>query len=177
MLQTPPNGTGAVIDTNQATTGKERQIVAVGDPTTGVNQATVEAIANSTAGQTGALVTASPATWSVAHTPASATQATASKAAGGAGVQHVCRSISFGLAVDGTHAQTAIQVNLRDGATGTGTVLWSLTVLKSAAEGLTLFHVGDLNIPGTANTAMTLEFSGAGVTGSVESVSLTGYDI
>ena len=176
-VQLPPNSTGAVVDTFQATTGKERQYVALGDPTTGADLANVTAVANSSASQTGALLTAHPATWGVAHTPTSATQATISKSAGGAGVQHVCRSISFSLAVDGTHAQTAIQVNLRDGATGAGTILWSMTVLKAATESLTVFHVSELNLVGSTNTAMTLEFSAAGVTGSVESVSMTGYDI
>lgn len=177
MLQVPVNGTGPIIDTLQPTTGKERQIASIGDPTTGAAVATVEVIANSTVGQAGAVVVASPATWSVASTPATGTAASASKATGGSGVQHVCRSISFALAVDGTHAQAAIQINLRDGAPGAGTILWSLTILKAAVEALSLFHVGDLNIPGSANTAMTLEFASAGATGSVQSVSITGYDI
>jgi hypothetical protein len=177
-VQLPPNSTGSVVDTYQATTGKERQYVALGDPTTGANLVTAESIANSGVGQVGALIVANPATWSKTSTPASATQATVTQAAGGAGVYHVCRSISFALAVDGTHAQTAIQINLRDGGTGAGTVLWALTILKAATEAISMFHFGDLNIAAlTANNPMTLEFSVAGVTGSVQSVSLTGYDI
>jgi hypothetical protein len=176
-IQLPPNSTGSVLDTNTPTVGKERQLVSLGDPATGAAQATVTALANNGASETGALVVKSPASWGVVHTPTSATQATASKTAGGSGVQHVASSISFSLAVDGSHAQTAIQVNLRDGATGAGTILWSMTVLKAAAEALTTFHASNLNLVGTANTAMTLEFSAAGVTGSVESVALTGYDI
>ncbi len=176
MVQLPPNSTGPVLDTVQATVSKERQIASLGDASTGANTATVEALANNTANQAGALVTAHPTTWSVAHTPGAAAQATITKAAGGAGVQHICKSISFALAVDGTNAQTAIQINLRDGATGAGTILWSLTLKKQATEPITVVHITGLDIPGTANTPMTLEFSAAGVTGSVESVSMTGYD-
>src|SRR5579872_1932984 len=36
-VQLPPNSTGSVVDTVQATTAKERQIVSNGDPNTGAN--------------------------------------------------------------------------------------------------------------------------------------------
>lgn len=212
-VQIPPNSTGTVLDTNTIS-GKDRQIVNVGDPSTGanvlaVNSAGAAAVSGaaadgatlagnpvlvagsdgtnaksiktasaaniSAASQNGTL--AKPGQWGVTHTPSSAAQATITKAAGGAGVRHVATSIAFSLNVDGTNAQTAIQVNLRDGATGAGTILWSMTIKKQATEPATLFSITGLNIPGTANTAMTLEFSAAGVTGSVESVSLTGYDV
>jgi hypothetical protein len=170
----PPNSTGSTVDTVQATTGKERQICSLGDTATGVNVATVDGLVGSV--YAGGLVVLQPVTSSLVHTPAAATQATVSVAAV-SGVQFVAQSISFSVAVDGTHAQTAIQVNLRDGATGAGTILWSTTVLKAATEAETFFHVGGLNIVGTSNHAMTLEFSAAGVAGSLESVSLTYYAI
>ena len=175
-LVTPPNSTGTSIDGNAPTTNQFRQLITVGDPSTGTAQQSVEALANNT--YAGGAVIVSPTTWAVTSTPASATQATITKAAGGSGVQHVCQSITFSCAVDGTHAQTAIQVNLRDGGTGAGTILWSVTVLKAATEAITFFHANGLNIVApTSNNPMTLEFSSAGVTGSVQSVSLTGYDI
>jgi len=40
-VQLPPNSTGQVVDTVQATVGKERQIAAIGDPISGVAVATV----------------------------------------------------------------------------------------------------------------------------------------
>src|SRR6185312_10598981 len=52
-----------------------------------------------------------PGEWAVNHTPASATQATASKTAGGAGVRHVCTSISATLAAGSTAQSSAVQVN------------------------------------------------------------------
>lgn len=173
-IQLPPNSTGSVVDTLLPTTGKERQIVILGDPSTGTSVAEIVALVNGV--YAGALVVAQPTTWSVTSTPATAVQASASKSAAGSGNQHVCQSISFALSV-GSTAQTVIQVNLRDGATGAGTILWSLNVVKAANEAPTYFHAGNLNIVGSANTAMTLEFSGAGVTSSYESVSFTGYTI
>lgn len=172
----PPNSTGTPLDGNSPITGQFRQVCTLGDPSTGAAQQSVEALSGNT--YAGAAVVIAPTTWALTSTPASATQATITKSAGGSGVQHVCQSITFSCAVDGTHAQTAIQVNLRDGGTGAGTILWSVTVLKAATEAITFFHANGLNIVApTSNNPMTLEFSAAGVTGSVQSVSLTGYDI
>ena len=130
----------------------------------------------SAAQQNGAQVVSREGNWGQAHTPIVATVATTTKAAGGAGVRHVCTGIAFSMAV-GTTAQTAIQVSLRDGATGAGNILWSMTIVKLASEPMTAFGLTGLSIPGTAATAMTLEFSAAGVTNSFQSVSLTGYDV
>lgn len=121
-----------------------------------------------------ALKTIGPISWAVAHAPAAAAQATITKAAV-AGARHVCNAITATIACDST-AQTPITVYLRDGATGAGTVIWAGTV-AAPANGLGGVCVTGLNIIGTVNTAMTLEFSAAGVTASVEAVSLSGYDI
>jgi len=112
--------------------------------------------------------------WAVNHAPSSATQATITKAAGGTGVKHVCNSITASVAA-GSTAQTPLNVYLRDGASGSGTVIWACS-LSAPANGVGGVSVTDLNIVGSDNTAMTLEFSAAGVTASVEAVTLTGYD-
>jgi hypothetical protein len=78
--------------------------------------------------------------------------------------------------VDGTK-QTAIQVNLRDGASGAGTILWSMTLLKQIGDAPTVLAFSGLSIVGSVNTAMTLEFSAAGVAASLQSVSLTGFSL
>ena len=121
------------------------------------------------------------ATWTVVHQPAAATQATASKAAGGAGVSHVCTAICATFVVGTTAAGAASQVvvNLRDGATGAGTVLWSGVMALPTAVGSACppIVLSGLNIKGTANTAMTLEFGAAGSTNTFEAVSISGYDI
>jgi hypothetical protein len=115
-----------------------------------------------------------PGQWTSNHTPNAATQATITKTAGGAGVRHICYGITATIAC-GTTAQTPLTVYLRDGATGAGTVLWSATI-SAPANGVGGICITDLNIVGSANTAMTLEFSGAGVADSKQAVTLMGYD-
>jgi hypothetical protein len=113
--------------------------------------------------------------WTAYSVPATATQATVTQAAAGVGIRHVCNQISATIACNAA-AQTPIQIYLRDGASGTGAILWAATV-AAPVNGLGGICITDLAIVGTANTAMTLEFSGAGSAGSQEVVTLGGYDI
>lgn len=115
-----------------------------------------------------------PTSWTAVHNPSTATQATIAKAAGGAGVKHVCTGIVATIAT-GTTAQTPLSVYLRDGASGAGTIIATGTLSAPANSGGVLALLG-LHIVGSANTAMTLEFSGAGVTASLQAVTLMGYD-
>lgn|ERR1017187_240153 len=119
--------------------------------------------------------TAAPGnTFALVHTPVAATQATISQAAGAANVRNVCTGISASLCTVGTAQAAVVQANLRDGATGAGTILWS----QSFSFGTTTMiavNITGLCIYGTAATAMTLEFSAAGVAASFASVALTGF--
>ena len=163
-VQLPPNSSGSVVGT-LTTGGAEYQKIIVTD---GVVVAQLLEINNGRAASV-----APQSNWGQAHTPAAATQATTTKAAV-ASTYHVCTSISFMCAVGAT-PQTLIQVNLRDGTTGAGTILWSMSIVKAANEQPTHVTISGLSIIGTVNTAMTLEFSAAGVASSVQSVSITGY--
>lgn len=135
--------------------------------------------ANSAAG---ALLAARPGDWSVTHAPAANTQATITRAAGAAGVRHVCTSISASLCDRTGLIGIETLVTLRDGASAAGTVLWSRRMMlkpdgasvtgKSSDE----FTISGLNIVGSAATAMTLEFAGVAGAGTFESVAMTGYD-
>jgi hypothetical protein len=144
-VELPPNGTGQVVDTFTTVAGKERQVT----------------------------IRPQGGQFSLFNAPAAATQATVSQAAGAAGVINVATNISFCISTVGT-AQTVLSINLRNGATGAGTVLWTkqfiLPVNSTLSENIPL-----PDIQGSAATAMTLEFSGAGVAASVQSVSLQGY--
>lgn len=127
-----------------------------------------------------ALMTAPPGNWSITHTPTTNTQATITRAAGAAGVRHVCTSISCALSAPAAATSGVVQINLRDGATGAGTILWSQTLqvggATSIAAGVVGIALSGLSIVGSAATAMTLEFSAAGGANTSESVSMTGYD-
>lgn len=122
----------------------------------------------------GSEVCVDPGHWSATHEPAAATQATCTKAAT-ANVRHVCKVISVSIACGAT-AQTPISVRLRDGATGAGTILWSMKVSAPVNSSQVIYEPG-LSIVGSVNTAMTLEFSAAGVAASEQTVNLSGFDL
>jgi hypothetical protein len=125
-----------------------------------------------------ALLAVKPGEWAVTSAPAVNTQASASKAAGAAGVRHVCTGISVTVAADATGGTAIVgTLNLRDGATGAGTVLASWTVAHPGTIGITtVFSLGNLNVIGTAATAMTLEFAAAPGAHLYQSCNLFGYD-
>jgi len=120
------------------------------------------------------LLSTNPGEWSVNGNPGVNTTAGCNKAAGGAGVRHICRSITATLC--GTAAAAApVSVYLRDGASGVGTIIWSAILINPAGNTVQI-SLTDLSIVGSANTAMTLEFSGAAGANTYESVAMTGYD-
>jgi len=114
-------------------------------------------------------------TWFVTNTPAANTQATASKAAGGGTVRHVAASITWCFATDTAAGAGPFNINLRDGATGAGTIMRTWIVDLPAVENSQCQDLSGLNMTGSANTAMTLEFAAAGGANTVETVTLTGY--
>ena len=116
--------------------------------------------------------------FSVLHTPAAGSQATITQAAAGTGVKNVVEGVCYGYsATTALGGITTVTINLRDGATGAGTILksWQYTlpaaVLPSYAQCLSGLH-----IQGTANTATTIEFS-ASVGNLMEFVSMDGYTL
>lgn len=114
-------------------------------------------------------------TWRVTNTPAVATAATASKAAGGGTVRHVATVVTWCFST-GANAQTPLLIHLRDGATGAGTIIRSWTVAAPVNESKCVDLPGLAEI-GTANTAMTLEFAAAGVAASQQTVTLSGFSV
>lgn len=109
--------------------------------------------------------------------PAAGSQGTVSKAAA-IGIRHVTDCVSFAAGSIANPVLTKLNVNLRDGATGAGTIIWTHPVVIPATAGQNVqpFSLCGLNLIGSPNTAMTLEFSSA-LTSLSESVSLSGYDI
>lgn len=122
---------------------------------------------------------AMPAQWAATHAPAANTQATASRPAGGGSLRHVCTAFSARIVAGSTApAAATVQVNLRDGASGAGTILMSFALAITATAGANdSITLSDLNIVGSPATAMTLEFSAAGGANTVESVAMSGYSV
>lgn len=114
----------------------------------------------------------------VVSTPAVSNQATASVTAGGAGVVHVVDCVWFSAGSTTAPALTQMTVNVRDGATGAGTVKssWTLIIPATTGQNVAPFSVCGLNIPGTANTAMTVEFS-ALLTNLFENVGFSYFNV
>jgi hypothetical protein len=116
-----------------------------------------------------------PSSFAVFSNPAAGSQATIAAAAGGAGVKNIATLVCFSAAATTAPVLTALTVNLRDGATGAGTVKWTMQLAIPASTGiLAAPFCSPVNVIGTANTAMTLEFS-ASLANLIESVSLQGY--
>lgn len=123
----------------------------------------------------GTAYTANLSTWSVTNTIiAAVTAASASRAAGGGTVRHVATTITV-CYNDTVAATTASQINLRDGATGAGTIIRSWLIAIPAAGDSRCVSEDGLNMTGSANTAMTLEFGAATAATSSKTVTVTGY--
>jgi hypothetical protein len=113
--------------------------------------------------------------FAVFSNPAAGSQATIAAAAAGAGIKNVATLVCFSAAATTAPVATALTINLRDGATGAGTVKWTQQVVVTATTGqLVQPFCAPVNVIGSANTAMTLEFS-ASLANLIESVSLQGY--
>jgi hypothetical protein len=124
----------------------------------------------------GAVPVASIGCWTQSSAPAAGTAASASRAAGAAGVRHVCTAISFGMSASTAIVASTVTVNLRDGASGAGTILWSWQfALPAATVGPLFNHISGLSIVGSAATALTLEYA-AGLANLLTYVNLSGYD-
>ena len=125
-------------------------------------------------------VQASPATtWATTHEPSANTQATITKAAGSGGQRHICTGLTVTLAT-GSSAPAAVQVaaRLRDGTSGAGTILWAGVFSLPATAGISTGATrSGLWIVGSADTAMTLEFSAAAGANTIEAVSLEGVTL
>jgi hypothetical protein len=121
----------------------------------------------------GALLATLPGEWAIFHQPAVATRATISRAAV-AGVRHVCKG--FSAVLNCVAAVTVpLVINVRDGATGAGTILYTERITGLAGTTVRVERSG-LNLVGTANTAMTVEFAAAPAAGDFQCVNLNGYD-
>lgn len=121
----------------------------------------------------GAQLAVGPGEWAVVNEGAAGVRATVTRAAV-AGTRHVCRSIA--VSVGAVNAQGILFARLRDGASGAGAILWSRAFVLAAGTSAGA-EVSGLNIVGSVNTAMTLEFDVAPAAGNFQVVAMSGYDV
>lgn len=118
------------------------------------------------------LVVAEPLEWAIVSAPAANTIASATKAAGGAGIRHVLRSLVANVQLVTAASFTAaapVYWVVRDGASGAGAILYQ--GLSTAAT------LSGLNIMGSPNVAMTVEYTVAPGATNFEVISASGYSI
>lgn len=107
-------------------------------------------------------------------TPAAATQATATQATAGPGKRNVLTSLT--VTVNAVAAQGVQTVVVRDGATGVGTILWSITVGPLGAAQSAHIPIPFPNgIVGSSNVAMTIELTGAPAATNFNSIAGAGF--
>lgn len=136
---------------------------------------TASATDNTATTSLGALQVVPLSTWSQTNfVSIAATAATTSKGAGGGTVRHVATTVSACFHDSAINTVARI-VHLRDGATGAGTVLRTWLLSSPVAGEAECINISGLNMTGSANTAMTLEFSAAPAATASETVGLTGY--
>lgn len=115
--------------------------------------------------------------WAVTANPSANTAASATHAAV-SGKAHICNTIHCTLSSNGSLA-AAINVSMvvRDGASGSGTVLWSssLSLPNTAGTASAPISMSGLAINGTPGNAMTIEFTAAAGAGTFETVAATGF--
>lgn len=97
-------------------------------------------------------------------------KATVTAPAGVNGEKYVLTAFSFRMATNTQLSAGTIGCNVIDGATGTAAFLWQ-EAIAATTTGAECYRSG-LNIVGTANTALTIEFS-AGVASATQSVNMT----
>ena len=116
--------------------------------------------------------------WQISNVAAANTAATVSKAAGTSAQRHVCTGFMFTFSSLGAPTPEVIVLQIRDGATGAGTVIWSGSFSLPAVAGESkAFGLTGLWLVGTAATAMTIETAAGGGANDYLSVNLQGVTI
>lgn len=118
------------------------------------------------------LVAAPPLQWGIVSAPAANVVASATKAAGGAGVRHVLQSLvanTIVLTAANFTANQPVYFVVRDGAAGVGTIIYQGAFTGALLSGLSLL--------GSVNTAMTVEFTVAPGLTNFEVVAASGYSV
>jgi len=117
---------------------------------------------------------------SALNAPAAGTAASASVAAN-ATARHVIDCIDFSSVSSGAVTAANVTLVIRDGASGAGTILWQKNFAIATAAAASVQEINQqgfcgLNLVGSTNTAMTVEFS-AGVANAPQTVNFSYYNV
>lgn len=106
-------------------------------------------------------------------TPAAATAPSVTQAAPGNSRRNVLQTLAFNISAVAA-AQPMLTVVVRDGASGVGTIRWSLNIGPILIGESQSFSISGLGIAATNNTALTIEFTAAPAGGNFASIAGTG---
>lgn len=140
-----------------------------------------QSLTNSAAAtQSGVLLSTQPAEWTNSFVAALNTRATTTRAAV-ANARHICTMIYAKVTALPAIAAGPVVLSLRDGISGAGASLFTTRMLSGGATSTTaqsdIVQLSGMQIVGSTNTAMTLEFDAAAGPSTYENLNMTGYDV
>ena len=97
--------------------------------------------------------------WSLLSFPATATAPSASQSAAGSTLVNRLRALQVGVATNGT-AQPPVNVVVRDGSAGAGTIIWEAS-LSAVIDGGDTINLSQLDLRSSPGNALTVEFTAA----------------
>lgn len=127
----------------------------------------------------GAALVTPPGQWYTTSLPATSALATATRAAGGAGIRHVYMACSLAAAAGGTAPTTGVSLQglVRDSASGGAPTIDTAILGVQAVSGSSAptFFPSQRSVAGSIATAMTAELNAA-ITNVTQGATLMGYD-
>ncbi len=114
--------------------------------------------------------------WTANNYPSTATAATCSKANASAvdvGLVNRARNVCFSAAGAAAAATGIIECVVRDGATGTGAIIWAGALSAVAGDSASIV-LNNCDLRSSPGNALTAETTGAGAAGTQLAVSMSG---
>jgi hypothetical protein len=96
--------------------------------------------------------------WKAFSVPIVATAPSASQAAAGVGIKNILTGFLITFTAIAAELIGTVYFTIRDGATGAGTILAQIPVVQALGSTFQ-FGLSGMYVPGTANTAMTMELT------------------
>lgn len=129
-------------------------------------------------GGTGGVTAGLPSTVQASSNPGAGVKASASLPASGGVLNASNVPLLVSWSIGDTAAIATATVVVRDGASGVGAILWQKEIGPLPANSYrdeTIVIPFNAGVPGTANTAMTVEFLAAPAATGIQSVAIQGY--
>ncbi len=162
--------------TNQMPAGDAAARSLFVEPNDGTNKFLSGAVANIAAGVgTNSMLVVKPGEWTVTNTSVANAQATVQKAAPAGSGKLVITSITVSLAA-GAAVQTPITASVIQDSGGSAVTLWAATLGAAANSAFAVSATCHI-VQTVANKTLDIQFSAAGTTNTIQSVTMSGYTL